>query len=37
VLGILKVQKGNLDYEHMKEWSQRLGIGDLLARALAEA
>jgi hypothetical protein len=37
VLGILKVQKGNLDYEYMKEWSQRLGVRDLLDRALEEA
>jgi len=37
VLGILKVQKSSLDYEYMQEWSERLGVRDLLERALAEA
>ena len=37
VLGILKVQRGNLDYEYMKEWSERLGVRDLLDRACQEA
>jgi hypothetical protein len=37
VLGVLKVQKGRLDYEYMREWSERLGVGDLLDKAIDEA
>jgi len=37
VLGILKLQKEILDYEYMYQWSARLGVGDLLDKALSEA
>ena len=37
VLGVLKVQKARLDYEYMREWSERLGIRDLLDKAIAAA
>jgi hypothetical protein len=37
VLGILKVQKNKLDYEYIQQWSERLEVGDLLAKALSEA
>ena len=36
VLGILKVQKNKLDYNYMREWSERLDVSDLLDKALAE-
>ena len=37
VLGILKVQKDKLDYEYIQRWAERLGVRDLLDKALAEA
>ena len=37
VLGVLKVQQARLDYEYMTEWADRLGIRDLLDKAMAEA
>jgi hypothetical protein len=37
VVGVLKVQAGRLDREHLARWSAELGIADLLERAFAEA
>ena len=37
VLGILKVQGGNLDLDYLHKWAGELKIGDLLERALTEA
>jgi hypothetical protein len=37
VLGVLKVQQARLDYEYMREWSERLGVRDLLDKAIAAA
>lgn len=37
VLGILKLQRDALDYEYMHQWSKKLGVGDLLDKALSEA
>ena len=37
VLGILKLQANQLDYQYMQEWSERLGVRDLLHKALGEA
>ena len=37
VLGILKVQAGNLDLEYLREWAKELKVSNLLKRALAEA
>jgi hypothetical protein len=37
VLGVLKVQQGRLDHAYMREWCERLGVGDLLNKAIAEA
>jgi hypothetical protein len=37
VLGILKVQKGVLDYDHITRWCEQLGVRDLLDKAMAEA
>ncbi|MFS8084717.1 MAG: hypothetical protein ACMG6H_03740 [Acidobacteriota bacterium] len=37
VLGVLKVQQTRLDYEYMREWSERLGVRDLLDKAIGEA
>ena len=37
VLGILKVQQNNLDYDYMNEWSNKLRVRDLLEKAMAEA
>ncbi len=35
VLGILKVQAGDLDGEYLRSWAQELGVNELLERALA--
>ena len=37
VLGVLKVQQARLDYEYMREWAERLGVRDLLEKAIAAA
>jgi hypothetical protein len=37
VLGILKVQAGNLDLEYLREWAKELKVSDLLSRALTES
>lgn len=37
VLGMLKAQKGRLDLNYLREWATKLGIDDLLQRALREA
>ena len=37
VLGRLKVQKGALDYDYITKWCERLGVRDLLDKAMAEA
>jgi hypothetical protein len=37
VLGILKIQKGTLDYEHITKWCEQLGVRDLLDKAKSEA
>lgn len=37
VLGILKVQVGNLDLEYLREWAKELKVSDLLKRALTES
>lgn len=37
VLGVLKLQQARLDYQYMREWSERLGVRDLLDKAIAAA
>ena len=37
VLSVLRIQQGRLDLEYMCQWAGRLGVSDLLERALAEA
>jgi len=37
VQGVLKVQKGLLDMEYLRQWAADLGLADLLERALGEA
>lgn len=37
VVGVLRVQAGRLDLEHMQRWARDLGVEDLLQKALAEA
>ncbi|MDJ0766153.1 MAG: hypothetical protein QNJ97_24435 [Myxococcota bacterium] len=36
VLGVLKVQGKNLDYDYMRRWALDIGVLDLLERAIAE-
>lgn len=36
VVGILKVQRGRLDLDHLRRWSDEYGVRDLLERALEE-
>lgn len=37
VLGVLKTQAADLDQAYLEHWAARLGVADLLARALGEA
>ena len=37
VLGVLRVRAATLDFERLRAWAPRLGVADLLDRALAEA
>lgn len=37
IQGVLRVQSGRLDLNYMRDWSNKLGVADLLERALAEA
>lgn len=37
VLGILRMQRGRLDLDHLRHWAPTLAVDDLLERALAEA
>jgi hypothetical protein len=36
-LGVLKVQKQNLDLAYLHHWAAEIGVADLLTRALQEA
>ena len=37
ILGVIKVQSHNLDFEYLKRWSEKLGIFDLLNHAMLES
>ncbi|SRR5216683_1347772 len=37
ILGVLKVQKQNLDLEYLHHWAAEIGVANLLTRALQEA
>jgi hypothetical protein len=37
VLGILKIQAGNLDLSYLRQWAKELEFSDLLERALTES
>lgn len=37
VLGILKIQAGNLDLDYLRHWAAQLKLSDLLERALTES
>ena len=37
VLGVIKAQASALDMGYLREWAERLGVSDLLERAVAEA
>ena len=37
VLGVLKVQRERLDFEHLREWANRLSVSDELDQAFREA
>ncbi len=36
ILGVLKVQSGQLDMSYLKNWAKKLGVLDLLKKALSE-
>ena len=37
VLGVLKVQQGNLDITYLQRWAKELGLADLLTQACHDA
>ena len=37
VLGVLKVQRSDLDFDYLKEWAPQAGVEELLKRAFEEA
>jgi hypothetical protein len=37
VLGVLKVQRSELDFNYLKEWARQAGVDELLKRAFEEA
>lgn len=37
VIGVMKVQAGNLDWEYMMRWAPEIGVADLLERARHES
>src|SRR5262245_24300453 len=37
VLGVLKVQRADLDFNYLKKWAKQAGVDDLLKRAFEEA
>ena len=37
IQGVLKIKGSTLDQEYLREWAHKLGIGDLLLRALQDA
>jgi hypothetical protein len=37
VVGVLRAKAGSLDLAYLRDWSQRLGVVDLLERALLDA
>jgi len=37
VLGVIKVQSNNLDFDYLKKWGEHLGLSDLLKKAFVDA
>ena len=37
IVGVLAIQRGQLDREYLERWAEELGVADLLARALSDA
>ena len=37
VLGVLSAQKDSLDFEYLKNWAKKLGLNELLQKAIAES
>ena len=37
VIGVLKIQAKNLDFDYMQKWAEELNVSDLLDRAISEA
>ena len=37
ILGVLRVQSGQLDWDYLTRWATPLGVADLLARARKES
>ncbi|MFA5293420.1 MAG: hypothetical protein WC496_10345 [Phycisphaerae bacterium] len=37
VLGVLSIQKNSLDFDYLKNWAKKLGLNDLLQKAIMES
>lgn len=37
VIGVLSVQKEHLDFEYLKDWAKKLGLNDLLQKAISDS
>jgi hypothetical protein len=37
VIGVLKIQEKNLDFDYLQKWAEELNVSDLLHRAISEA
>jgi hypothetical protein len=37
VQGVLAAQKGSLDFDYLKNWAKKLGLNELLQKAISES
>lgn len=37
ILGVLSVQKDNLDFDYLKTWAKKLGLNELLQKAISDS